>query len=47
MAEFGEVIQVVLARPRDESDFEIDADSGLSEDDEEDKPPKSNNGGSG
>ena len=42
MAEYGEVIQIVLARPRDESDFEIDADSGLSEDDEEeDKPPKS------
>ena len=42
MAEFGEVIQSVLARPRDDSDFEIDADSGLSEDDdEEDKPSKS------
>ena len=42
MAEFGEVIQIVLARPRDDSDFEIDADSGLSEDDdEEDKPSKS------
>ena len=41
MAEFGEVIQVVLARPRDDSDFEIDADSGLSEDDEEEKSPKS------
>ena len=25
MAEFGEVIQIVLARPRDDSDFEIDA----------------------
>ena len=35
MAEFGEVIQIVLARPRDDSDFEIDADSGLSEDDDE------------
>ena len=41
MAEFGEVIQVVLARPRDDSDFEIEADSGLSEDDEEEKTPKS------
>jgi len=36
MAEYGEVMQVVLARPRDEGEFEMQGDSGLSEDDDGD-----------
>ena len=34
MAEYGEVMQTVLARPRDEGEYEIGGDAGLSEDDE-------------
>lgn len=39
MAEYGEVIQAVLARPRDEGEYKIEGDAGLSEDDEIDETP--------
>ena len=39
MAEYGEVIQAVLARPRDEGEYKIEGDAGLSEDDEIDENP--------
>ena len=39
MAEYGEVIQAVLARPRDEGEYKIEGDAGLSEDDEIDEIP--------
>ena len=39
MAEYGEVIQAVLARPRDEEEYKIEGDAGLSEDDEIDEIP--------
>lgn len=39
MAEYGEVMQAVLARPRDEGEYKIEGDAGLSEDDEIDENP--------
>ena len=45
MAEYGEVMQAVLARPRDEGEYEIEGDAGLSEDDEIDETPAASSDG--
>ena len=45
MAEYGEVMQAVLARPRDEGEFEMAGGSDLSEDDEAEETPTMSSAG--